>query len=198
MMQLRPPFRFGVAADAPVLAELVNYAGEGLPLYLWGKMAEAGETAWDVGRRRAAREEGSFSYRNAVIIEHDGRCAGCVIGYEIPDRPGPIPHDMPKMFVPLQELENLAPGTWYVNVLAVRPDLRGRGLGTRLLALADERGRSLGKAGMSVIVSDANAGARRLYERCGYRQVAARPMIKEDWINDGQNWILLTKALPTV
>jgi hypothetical protein len=23
--------------------------------------------------------------------------------------------------VPLQELENLAPGTWYVNVLAVRP-----------------------------------------------------------------------------
>ena len=32
------------------------------------------------------------------------------------------------MFVPLQELENLAPGTWYVNVLAVRPEFRGLGL----------------------------------------------------------------------
>jgi ribosomal protein S18 acetylase RimI-like enzyme len=82
------------------------------------------------------------------------------------------------MFVPLQELENLVPGTWYVNVLAVQPDLRGRGLGTRLLAPADERGRSLGKSGMSVIVSDANTGARQLYERCGYREIAARPMVK--------------------
>lgn len=160
MIQLRPPFRPAAIDDAPVLAELVNDAGEGLPLYLWGKMAERGETAWDVGRRRAARDEGSFSYRNAVVIEHDGQCAGCVIGYEIPDRPGPIPDDMPRMFVPLQELENLAPATWYVNVLAVRPGFRGRGFGTRLLALADERAGSLGKGGMSVIVSDANTGGR--------------------------------------
>ena len=26
-----------------VLAELVNYAGEGMPFYLWGKLAQAGE-----------------------------------------------------------------------------------------------------------------------------------------------------------
>lgn len=89
------------------------------------------------------------------------------------------------MFVPLQQLENLAPGTWYVNVLAVRPQLRGLGLGTKLLAFADETGRALGKRGMSVIVSDANAGARQLYERCGYRQAAARAMVKDDWRNDG-------------
>ena len=61
--------------DAAVLAELVNYAGEGLPLYLWGKLASVGETAWDVGRLRAARETGSFSYRNATIIEHAGHVA---------------------------------------------------------------------------------------------------------------------------
>ena len=60
------------------------------------------------------------------------------------------------MFVPLQELENLAPGTWYVNVLAVLPAFRGAGLGTKLLGLADDTGRKLGKRGMSVIVSDAS------------------------------------------
>jgi ribosomal protein S18 acetylase RimI-like enzyme len=195
VMTLDPPLRHALVEDAPVLAELINYAGEGLPLYLWGKMAEPGESAWDVGHRRAAREQGSFSYRNATIIDHRGECAGCLIGYEIPDRPEPIGADMPRMFVPLQELENLAPGTWYVNVLAVRPQFRGLGLGTTLLGFADKTGRAVAKRGMSVIVSDANPGARRLYERCGYRKAASRPMTKDDWQNEGRNWVLLTKVL---
>jgi ribosomal protein S18 acetylase RimI-like enzyme len=194
MIPFTPPFRPATPADAPALAELVNYAGDGLPLYLWGKMAGPGESAWDVGRRRAAREEGGFSYRNAAVIEHAGACAGALIGYEIADAPEPIPADMPAMFVPLQELENLAPGTWYVNVLAVQPAQRGLGLGTKLLGLADAIGASLGARGMSVIVSDANAGARKLYERCGYRERATRAMVKEGWQNPGQSWVLLTKA----
>ena len=53
MPKLEPPFRAATPADAFALAELVNYAGDGLPLYLWGKLAGADETAWDVGRRRA-------------------------------------------------------------------------------------------------------------------------------------------------
>jgi GNAT superfamily N-acetyltransferase len=120
-----------------VLAELVNYAGEGLPLYLWGKMAGPGETASEVGEKRAARETGSFSYRNATIIEHEGHAAGSLIGYGVPDEPEPIPSDMPALFLPLQKLENLAPDTWYVNVLAVLPEYRGAGLGTKLLGLAE-------------------------------------------------------------
>jgi len=187
-------FRTATIDDATVLAELINYAGEGLPLYLWSQMAEPGEAAWDVGRRRAAREEGSFSYRNATIIEHEGQCAGCLIGYEILDKPEPIPDDMPAMFVPLQELENLAPGTWYINVLAVRPQFRNQGLGTKLMALAEEKAQGLGKRGMSVIVSDANLGARRIYERLGYKETARRPMIKENWEHEGQSWVLLTKT----
>jgi len=186
-------FRPATIDDATVLAELVNYAGEGMPLYLWGQMAEPGEAAWDVGRRRAAREDGSFSYRNATIIEHAGQCAGCLIGYAIPDIPQPIPDYMPVMFVPLQELENLAPNTWYVNVLAVRPQFRQQGLGTRLLGLADKTARAVGTRGLSVVVSDANMEARRLYERCGYSKRATRRMVKENWQNEGQNWVLLTK-----
>jgi ribosomal protein S18 acetylase RimI-like enzyme len=195
MTTIKPPFRRATIDDAAVLAELVNYAGEGMPLYLWGKITQPGETAWDVGRRRAAREEGSFSYRNATIVEHDGQSAGCLIGYEIPDNPEAIADDMPAMFRPLQELENLAPGTWYVNVLAVRPQCRGQGLGTKLLGLADETARVLAKRGLSVIVTDANMGARRLYERHGYRERARRAMVKEGWENAGASWVLLTKTL---
>ncbi len=69
------------------------------------------------------------------------------------------------------------------------------GLGTQLLGFAEQTGRSLGKRGMSVIVSDANLGARRLYERCGFREIAARTMVKDEWRSEGRNWVLLTKAL---
>lgn len=195
MTALNPPFRPARPDDAPLLAELVNYAGEDLPLYLWDKLAGPGQTAWEIGRQRAAREEGSFSWRNAAIIEHAGEAAGCLIGYPIAEEPAAIPPDMPAMFVPMQELENLSPGTWYVNVLAVLPQYRGEGLGTQLLDLAAECARALGRRGLSVVVSDANSGARRLYERCGYRLAAEREMVKEGWLNPGRHWLLLTKSL---
>lgn len=193
-MKLTPPFRAGRVDDAPLLAELVNYAGEGMPLYLWSGMAEDGETAWDVGRRRAARETGSFSYRNAVMIEHLGRASGALIGYGVPDEPDVIDEGTPAMFVPMIELENMVPNTWYVNVLAVTPGARGLGFGSRLLGLAEQIARDGGQVGMSLIVADKNVGARRLYARCGYDEVASRPIVKDDWICDSENWVLMTKS----
>jgi len=196
MIDLAPPFRRATPADAHAMAELVNMAGEGLPLYLWGKMAEAGEDRWEVGRRRAQREEGSFSYRNAILREANGRVAACLIGYKEPDLPAPIDYDAtPAMFLGLQELENLAPATWYVNVLATYPEHRGKGFGTELLALAERVAAEAAAAGLSIIVSDGNGRARRLYERLGYDEVATRPMVKEDWRRAGENWLLLIKRL---
>jgi ribosomal protein S18 acetylase RimI-like enzyme len=191
-MSIRP----AILQDAPALAELVNFAGEGLPLYLWAKMAKEGEDAWSVGRARASREEGSFSYRNATIVEADGSAAACLIGYPLADEPEAIDEaSMPPMFLPMQQLENLAPGTWYVNVLASYPQWRGQGFGTALLQHAEKLAAAGAKRGMSVIVADDNAGARRLYERMGYRLVAERPMVKESWQSAGSAWLLLVKGM---
>jgi len=77
---------------------------------------------------------------------------------------------------------------------------RRKALLVAMLALADDTALRRGRRGLSLIVSDANAGARRLYERRGYRAVATRPMVKEGWVNEGQNWVLMTKpgrAAPT-
>ncbi len=187
--------RSATPEDADALAELIDFAGEGLPLYLWGKMAEPGETAWQVGRRRARREVGAFSYRNAVVLERAGKVAACLVAYPLPDRPEPIDRSqMPAMFVPLQELENLAPGTWYVNVLAAYPEHRNRGLGSALLSFAEEQAKGAGRRGLSIIVSDANAGARRLFARCGYAEAGRRAMVKEDWVNEGREWVLMVKS----
>jgi ribosomal protein S18 acetylase RimI-like enzyme len=193
MKAMEYSIRSGRREDAAVLAELVNIAGEGLPFFLWQRMAGDDQDAWSIGRERAARDVGSFSYRNATIVDYDGEPLAALIGYEIPDVPDPVPPDMPPMFVPLQELENLAPATWYVNVLAVLPEFRGRGLGTRLLTIAEQMALRLDKRGLSIIVSDANLDARRLYERVGYREVSRRAMVKEGWLNEGHEWVLLVK-----
>lgn len=186
-------YRPATPDDADAMAELVNFAGEGLPLYLWSKLAAPDESPWDVGRQRAQRETGAFSYRNTIVGIDDGRVVCALIGYALPDQPEKIDADMPAMFVPMQELENLASGTWYVNVLATRPEYRGRGLGTGLLGVAERLAAESHRQGLSIIVSDANSGAIRLYERCGYRRTASRPMVKEDWENPGENWVLLIK-----
>lgn len=196
MIYLDPPHRPAHHDDAYALAELVNMAGEGLPLYVWNEMASPGESAWDVGRNRARRDSGGFSYHNAIVREEDGEVIACLIGYPLEDEPAPVGYDdIPDMFVPLQQLEDEVPGTWYVNALATYPDYRGKGYGGELLAIAEHLALDLSKNGMSVIVSDANTGARHLYEKCGYLEQTMRPMVKNDWQNDGNNWILLTKNI---
>ena len=196
MIEIEPPYRYATAQDAQALAELVNIAGEGMPLYLWSNLAEGDESPWLVGQRRARRDEGSFSYRNSVLREEEGRIVSALIGYALPDEPEVVNYnEMPAMFVPLQQLEDLAPATWYVNVLATYREFRGKGFGSGLLSIAEALAVDTQRQGLSIIVSDANRGARRLYARQGYAEVATRPMVKESWENDGQNWVLLTKSL---
>src|SRR5919205_2801433 len=102
----KPRVRPATPADAAAMAELVNMAGEGLPLYLWFKLTEGDGAPWDVGRERARRQEGSFSYRNTIVLEKEKRVIGMLTGYPIGSEPEPT-DGIPPMFGPLQELENL-------------------------------------------------------------------------------------------
>ncbi|WP_119167280.1 GNAT family N-acetyltransferase [Algihabitans albus] len=196
--------------DAPLLVELANLAGEGLPLHLWAASAETGQTALDAGIERARRETGGFSYRNAVVIEAPlapgaaPEVAGMLVGYrqDAPFEAGDLA-ELPATVRPLVELEAEAeaavtaagaPGSWYVNVLAVLPAFQRRGLGSRLLDLAEEKARETGAAQMSLIVDSSNLGAFALYLRHGYIETARRPLVP--W-PDGPTgeWVLLLKAL---
>ena len=124
--------------DAMNLAELVNMAGDGLPYYLWSKTAGPDKDAWEIGRQRAMREEGAFSYKNAFIGEENGEVLASLIGYPLADSPDPTDYqDMPPMFVPLQELEDQVPGSWYINVIAAYPEFRGKGSGSALMRFAE-------------------------------------------------------------
>jgi ribosomal protein S18 acetylase RimI-like enzyme len=165
-------------------------------MHLWSQSAGPGETPLDVGRRRAQREDGGFSYRNATLAEVDGNVAALLLGYRLAD-----PYDagdlqsVPATVRPLIELEAEAPGTWYVNALAAFPEYRGKGLGTRLLSEAEKSARKTRAALLSIIVAEQNEGAKRLYERTGYRAVARRPVVAFPGFAHTGNWLLMTKRV---
>lgn len=164
--------------DASEMVVLIDSAGYGMPLWMWGGMRTDEPSVLEVGRERAMRDEGLISYRNAHILEADGVAAGMLICYRIDD-----PYDvgdlstLPEAFRPMVELEAQVPGSWYIFVLAVHGEYRGRGFGGLLLEHAEALGRASGARTVSVGVEDRNQGAYRLYQRSGFREVARRPRV---------------------
>jgi ribosomal-protein-alanine N-acetyltransferase len=62
----------------------------------------------------------------------------------------------------------------HINNLAIRPQLRGRGMGTALVREVLARGQASGAMRATLEVRASNADARRLYERLGFVHSATR------------------------
>lgn len=182
--------------DAPQLAQLINLAGEGIPEYLWSGLAEGEDTPLDVGSRRAAREEGGFSYRNARVIRQDGQVAGMLVAYQLDDpyRIGE-PSDYPAVVFPLIQLEAQAPGSWYINAVATRQACQGQGLGKQLMEEAERQAREQGITTLSLIVASENETARDLYLKLDYTVKDSRPVLAYPGARHGGNWELMVKTL---
>jgi ribosomal protein S18 acetylase RimI-like enzyme len=177
-VEFRPPLRRADREDSRLVAELMNIAGHGLPAYMWSLSVEDGQAPIDVGTARAARDDGNFSYRNAVVAEEDGKVVALLLAYRLPEAGEHVDlEEVPEVLRPLVELELLAPGTFYVNGLATLPGYEGRGLGSRLLDAANALAAEAGCDELSIQVFEQNEGAVRLYERFGYRTVARRPAV---------------------
>lgn len=187
--------RHAQATDAAHLVRFINMAADDLPLHFWRRSVGTEGDPWAYGLERAARETGSFSFRNAWLAEKGGTVAACLLGYPADDAPSPIDPDTPAIFVPLLELEALAPGSWYLNVLATYEPFRGHGLGSALLAHAEQITLQTGRRTLSLIAADTHLDALRLYKAKGFAEVARRAVVKQDWQVDANEWILLTKAL---
>jgi ribosomal protein S18 acetylase RimI-like enzyme len=174
---LRPPLRRATKQDARALAELVDYAGHGIPGYLWSWSAEEEQFPIEVGIERVLREEANFSYRNAVVADVDGRVAAALLAYRLPEHSDVNLDELPDLLRPLEELELKVPGTFYINILAAYPEYRGLGLGTSLLEAAHMLASEAGCNELSLEVFEQNVGALRLYERHGYREIARLPAV---------------------
>lgn len=194
MLNLHAPFRRATPDDARAIAELIDYAGQGIPTLLWGDEAESGETPLDVGARLAARPGYALCYENAVIGEADGRVTslllGCLDNTEQTDFA-----DAPEIVHPIVRLKLHAPRAWHVHALAVAPEYRRQELGTRLLRIVDALAADEGVTETSLTVAESNEGALRLYDREGYRVVASEPMVPDPRVKLTGNWLLMTRPV---
>jgi ribosomal protein S18 acetylase RimI-like enzyme len=198
MMNTDVRFRRARQSDASDLICLIDGASRGLALWLWGTLSAPGRAATDVGRHRIRTCTASpLHYAGFTVAEIEGVVAGALTGRRIP-----IPYergdaaDLPAAFAPLLELEALAAGSWYLTVVAVHPEFRGRGIGSALLRKAEEIARAAGADQISLIVETANRGALELYLRQGFGEWTRRPYVPFPGSLDDGDWILLGKELP--
>lgn len=185
-MKEDPQLRRGSAADAPDIARLVISSAESFLPAVFGPRIAGVLTSLAAGRGTL------FSHEHAWIAESEGRTLGMLLGY-----PGAVKsaEDPRTGFALLRLLGvdllarlgtllrtqsaigRIGRDEYYVSNVAVDEAHRGRGVGTLLIARAAREAREAGARTVVLDVESDNSGARRLYERLGFRPVAETPAI---------------------
>lgn len=184
------------AQHAHQLAFLINLAGEGIPAFLWQSMCEGSESVMQVGAKRAAREEGAFSYTNARMCLHEDDVMGMILAYRQDD-----PYEVgdlasyPDVVRPLIELEAKAPGSWYINAIATYEKYRGQGVGRALMDDTEKQALKHGCETLSLIVASENKQAKRLYEYLGFEVNNAKPVVSYPGCVHSGDWLLMLKRI---
>lgn len=183
--------RHATKEDAPVFRRVFQMASEGLAPWVWQQAATPEKDERAISLERMEQKLGNATPGTAIVAEVGGQPAGGIITYDIGTEPEEIEEDTPGVFVPMIELENLAPCTHYINAIAVFPHFKGQGIGRKLLRAV--YGNAL-ENGMSLIAEDANPVAIGLYESEWFVEVARRPIVEAPgWTSPGKNWILMVR-----
>ena len=82
----------------------------------------------------------------------------------------------------------------HINNLAVRPEMRQRGLGSRLLDAVLKEAGNLGAASLMLEVRESNTAARRLYERAGFNVHSVRKSYYTNPVEDALVLVRVTNA----
>ena len=115
-----------------------------------------------------------FSYEKCLLAVSGEQVLGMLHSFAMPPRnEGEVEED--PVLRPYAELEDA--GSLYVSAVALYPQYRGNGIGTLLLAAADEEARRQELPRVSLICFEMNEGAMRLYRRFGYREIDRRALV---------------------
>jgi len=184
--------RSATRADSRAIAELFRISSGGVADYIWQllKPEYPGLDLLDIGEQRYAREGVNFSCENCVIAEHDGSVLGMLHAFEISEA---SEAETDPVLRPYAELE--APGSLYISGVALFPEYRGLGIGSRLMdaALQTAQERDLPK--LSLIAFEQNEGSWRLYLRLGYDVIDQRPVVPHPLIRYTGNALLMTRPV---
>lgn len=183
-LHIRP----ALPSEAPQAAPLIHAAGPTLFNLMFGPRPA------DVQRFFAALfalPRNPFSYEVALVAEQDGQILGLALSAEAAYRRrigrrmfylAPLlrgsfallrrlPHALEVMACTHQP----DPGTYYLSVLAVVPNSRNQGTGSRLLHAVHDRARQSGSPQIALHTEIDNLAAQRFYRRHGYTETHRHP-----------------------
>lgn len=165
------PFRPATKADAPDLAYLHATASGGMIEIMYRDVVP-GLSAVDLFAEIMARDIEPYSWLNCVVAEDGGEVVGKLHSFAADDESKfvddpRVPRERYEILAPLERL--VAPGTWHISAVAVRPSHQGRGLGKRFLQLAQSQARERDFAEISLHVFEDNRDAVAFYEIMGFR-----------------------------
>lgn len=188
-IELRP----ATEDDVPSLAPLVVMAGDGLFDALY-QGAIPGVPTVKIIERRLHRIGTTKSYENCWVAAHQKKVVGGLNAYpidaEAADPANPLlPPDRHYLMEPFKHLD--APGSFYLNTMAVIPEYRGHGVGTKLLSFARSHAQESGLRELSLLVFEQNTRAAALYNRFGFKVVKRRPAIAHELMRYSSGNILL-------
>lgn len=166
--------------DAVIFAALTEAAAAGLFSRLLGNAAPRVLAA-------VFREPGhNLSYDRTIVGELDGEIAGMASHHSAPDyragarlavrlmtrSAGWRAFRMAIAVLPVRRtlafMDKIADGDHYLQMVAVRPDYRGKGVGTALINAVTEHAAASGARRLVLDVETENAGAQALYGRLGF------------------------------
>lgn len=190
-------FRTAQEDDCAHLVLFADMATRRLTSHVWGLSAHAGQSVFEIGRSIIRNDKQHFThFSNWRIAEIHGNIVGALNAHILPQ---PQPHFGPKtestVLQNLNDLKEIAAGTCYLSAIALYPEHQGRGLGTELIAEAVLLCQTTGVGQISLMVGSFNDQARKLYERCGFKEWARRPFCQFHGSDDCGEWILMRKDL---
>ena len=182
-------------ADSAEIAKLFLISSDGLAEYIWSQIERPGLSLIEIGAERYAREGVPFSYENCLVAEESGRILGMLHSFPMEPDPEPAEAAPDPVLRPYGELEDY--GSLYISAVALYPNYRNQGLGSRLLGEAVAHARNLGLPRLSLICFERNEGAMRLYRRLGYREVDRRALVPHPMLHyDDGDAVLLVCDVP--
>lgn len=172
-------FRFGQEADAPIVADFVAKAGDGLFESLLDGIVP-GVGSREFVRMAVNTSDSPLHYANAVIAEEEGRIAGMALCY--PSAEYGL-HPVLRNLVPNRRLEPLkalfdskVEDSLYLNSLYVAEHARNAGLGRLLVEFCLDLAVEQGLSALSLHAWADNDAALRIYFALRFEEVEKVPV----------------------
>ena len=189
----RLEFRPARKEDCRTIAMLFSLSSDGVSDYIWSQMTGEGGDIIDIGQKRYENEDSVFSYKSCMIAEVNGEIAGMLIAFPMFVDPEKNYSDTDPVLVPYEKLEE--DNSYYICGVALFERFRGKGIGTEFMNIAEEKAKESGFGKLSLIVFEQNEGAKTLYERLGYAEVAREPVVPHPLIHYTGDAILMVKKI---